>query len=398
MVDDLVQFLYSLVPFLEHHFWMALCSTSSSRHASVSVCWKQHAEPPHVGHKRSTKEAFDRNVQSTDGGDAEAERTEHGEKAHSLVQIRQGLSFPSVGKASEAKARRRPTMLVIPQSCAGSDFRKGRKEKEMVEKDLEVEGGGFCLLSRMGVRHAREDGYGVITDIDGNSKQAFFGVFDGHGGVAAVDFVSEKLGQNIIAAMAEAKKLHGEENHLEIAIREGYLTTDREFLSQGVSSGACAATVLLKDGELHAANVGDCRVVLSHKGVAIALTSDHSARREDERIRIESSGGFVSCRSGVWRIQDSLAVSRAIGDINLKEWIISEPEIKKLHVTQDCEFVIIASDGLWDKVTNQEAVDVVLRHNNKSMRSCKELVEISCSRGGRDDITVMVVDLQRFIG
>ena len=36
---------------------------------------------------------------------------------------------------------------------------------------------------------------------------------------------------------------------------------------QGVSSGACAASVLLKDGELHAANVGDCRVVLSRNGV-----------------------------------------------------------------------------------------------------------------------------------
>lgn len=58
---------------------------------------------------------------------------------------------------------------------------------------------------------------------------------------------------------------------------------------QGVSSGACAATVLLKDGELHAANAGDCRVVLSRNGVADVLTIDHRVNREDERLRIENS-------------------------------------------------------------------------------------------------------------
>lgn len=57
---------------------------------------------------------------------------------------------------------------------------------------------------------------------------------------------------------------------------------------QGVSSGACAATVLLKNGELHVSNVGDCRVVMSRKGIADALTTDHRPGREDERIRIES--------------------------------------------------------------------------------------------------------------
>lgn len=54
--------------------------------------------------------------------------------------------------------------------------------------------------------------------------------------------------------------------------------------------------------------------------------------------------------NGAWRVQGSLAVSRAIGDLHLKEWIISEPETKKLSLTSDCEFLIMASDGLWDKV------------------------------------------------
>lgn len=53
---------------------------------------------------------------------------------------------------------------------------------------------------------------------------------------------------------------------------------------------------------------------------------------------------------GLWRIQGSLAVSRGIGDRHLKKWVISEPETRILSIRPDCEFLILASDGLWDKV------------------------------------------------
>lgn len=53
---------------------------------------------------------------------------------------------------------------------------------------------------------------------------------------------------------------------------------------------------------------------------------------------------------GVWRIQGSLAVSRGIGDRNLKQWVTAEPETKSLKIKPECEFLILASDGLWDKV------------------------------------------------
>lgn len=56
---------------------------------------------------------------------------------------------------------------------------------------------------------------------------------------------------------------------------------------------------------------------------------------------------------GVWRIQGSLAVSRAIGDRHLKQWVTAQPETKILKIAPECEFVILASDGLWDKVQYQ---------------------------------------------
>uniref|UniRef100_A0A0E0DG94 protein-serine/threonine phosphatase n=1 Tax=Oryza meridionalis TaxID=40149 RepID=A0A0E0DG94_9ORYZ len=333
---------------------------------------------------------------------------------------------------STKAARGRPPRLVIPAAApvavarGGVDPFGGRETD--VATETEVKGEGFCLASRRGVRHAMEDGYGVITHhkIEGGSQLAFYGVYDGHGGRAAVDFVADKLGKNVVAAAAAATTMsrhqaagssspsqqrREEEDDVTAAIRAAYLTTDSEFLSQGVRGGACAATALVKDGELYVSNVGDCRAVLgSRGGVATALTSDHTPGREDERLRIESTGGYVSCGgSGVWRVQDSLAVSRAFGDAGVKQWVTCEPETARVSLTADgdCRFLVLASDGLWCKVSNQEAVDAVAAaaaagggsgvHVAGSTDPCKELVAMARSRGSRDDITVMVVDLQPFL-
>lgn len=339
-----------------------------------------------------------------------------------------------VAETKTAKAARgRPTRLAIPPPlpCAPGVDPFGAVEAELAT-ELEVQGEGFCLASRRGVRHAMEDGYGVVITDHGASQMAFYGVYDGHGGRAAVDFVADKLGKNVVAALTAAAaatstvtsqqhqrpeaasssttqpaKTSGDEqvDAVAAAIRAAYLTTDREFLTQGVRGGACAATALVKDGELFVANVGDCRAVLgSRSGIATALTSDHTAAREDERRRIESSGGYVSCgSSGVWRVQDCLAVSRAFGDASMKAWVTCEPEVSRRRLTPDCRFLVVASDGLWNKVSCQEAVDVVVSAPpggagaSSSVESCKDLVALARKRGSRDDITVMLVDLQRFI-
>ncbi|KAJ8476924.1 hypothetical protein OPV22_020651 [Ensete ventricosum] len=407
---DLAEFLCFLSCFLaylrqvvrKYFLVMDLCSKSPGLASPApALSWKRPAELAVVVNKRS-KESSDRRARPVEDvvpGGSKPVGT-FVEQVSSLpkqenVECEEKSGHPMVKFAANKmpRMRGRPARIAIPKPSADAAFAVADEEEDGVERESEVEGGDYCVISRKGHRHMMEDGYGVISNIHGDSKQAFFGVFDGHGGRAAVDFVSEKLGKNIVAALDEPEK---EENKAEMAIKAGYLTTDRDFLTQGVSSGACAATVLLRDGELHVANVGDCRVVLSRKGVADALTDDHRAGREDERNRIENSGGYVTCRNGIWRVQDSLAVSRAIGDLNMKEWIISEPETETVQLTPDCEFLILASDGLWDKVESQEAVDVVSRQSN-TIKSCRDLIEISCRRGNRDDITVMVIDLQKFI-
>ncbi|CAI9755969.1 unnamed protein product [Fraxinus pennsylvanica] len=287
-----------------------------------------------------------------------------------------------------AMSRKRPAQLVIPDYSGELDF--GDRGKKLDNKEFEVKGRDFFVASKKGSREVMEDRHAVMLDIAGDPTQAFFAVIDGHGGHAAADYVAENLGKNV------AYELQVVGNEVEAALRRAYSATDEQFLSKGENGGACAVGVLLKNGELYTANVGDCKAVLSRKGNAVTLTNDHRLiTREDECARIENSGGFLYFHNGVCRVNGSIAVSRAFGDIHLKDWIISEPEIVKFPLTSDCDFLILASDGLWDKISSQEAVDVVLREGNQ-MESCRKLVDISSGRGNNDDITILMINLNSF--
>jgi serine/threonine protein phosphatase PrpC len=246
--------------------------------------------------------------------------------------------------------RKRPQRLDIPLQLPGLNALFSAVEEAM---EVNVEDFHYAVSSKKGRREFMEDAHKAIVNVHGDSKQAFFGVFDGHSGRKASDFAAENIGKNIVDAMLGM----GDEtkNILEHAVKAGYLKTDAEFLKQEVGGGTACVTALIIDGNLVVSNAGDCRAVISRNGASEALTCDHRAGREDERQRIENLGGIVDLRHGVWRVQGSLAVTRAIGDSHMKEWITAEPETRKIEITSDCEFLILASDGLWDKVSNQSS-------------------------------------------
>jgi protein phosphatase 1L len=232
----------------------------------------------------------------------------------------------------------------------------------------------------------------------GESKKAFFGVFDGHGGAGAAEFAAKNLEKNVKTEVSK----RSEEEGIEEAVREGYLITDSEFLKKDIRGGTCCVTAFIHQGDLVVSNAGDCRAVLCQGGDAEALTVDHRPSLDDERERIESLGGYVDCYHGVWRVHGSLAISRAIGDGHLKKWVIAEPATKVFKIKPKCEFLILASDGLWDMVSNQEAVDIVRPlcvHADKpqALSACKKLVDLSLTRGSTDDISVMVIQLAQFL-
>ncbi|KAH7862497.1 hypothetical protein Vadar_005704 [Vaccinium darrowii] len=290
--------------------------------------------------------------------------------------------------------RNRPARLDIPVRNMG--FRCGSPVSPAVVVDpMEVEGEGYSVYCKKGRRQAMEDRYSTVVNLYGDSKQALFGVFDGHGGAKAAEFAAENLATNILDEV-EVR----DEKEIEEAVKSGYLLTDSDFLKEDLRGGSCCVTALIQNGNLVVSNAGDCRAVMSRGGVAEALTSDHRPSRKDEKHRIETLGGYVDCCRGVWRI-GSLAVSRGIGDRTLKQWVTAEPETRILRLESDLEFLILASDGLWDKVSNQEAVDIARPlcigiKNPELLAACKDLTALSISRGSTDDISVMLIHLGHF--
>lgn len=122
-------------------------------------------------------------------------------------------------------------------------------------------------------------------------------------------------------------------------------------------AGTTALIALLVNSNLVVANVGDSRgVMCDSKGNAIPLSFDHKPQQLKESKRIKEAGGFIAF-NGVWRVAGILATSRALGDYPLKykNFVIADPDILsfdlKYHKPQ---FIILASDGLWDTFTNEE--------------------------------------------
>eukprot|EP00899_Mesostigma_viride_P020090 jgi/Mesvir1/28082/Mv04673-RA.1 len=242
---------------------------------------------------------------------------------------------------------------------------------EMAMDEITIQGTTYGVSLQRGRRERLEDAYRAIPDVGGDPHTGFFAVFDGHGGSHAAEYASEHLVNNI---MHHFERTGGD---MEAAVRNGFLETDAGFLDLHVSSGASALTAIVHAGCIWVAGAGDCRAVMSAGGSACALSTDHRPGRPDERERIESRGGSVdNCGPGMWRVQGILGVSRAIGDAHLKDWVIAEPEIFQRELSDDCEFLMLATDGLWDMVSNQEAVDLVRPY------MCGAATESSCGASG----------------
>mmetsp|Transcript_24677 Transcript_24677/g.36360 ORF Transcript_24677/g.36360 Transcript_24677/m.36360 type:complete len:1256 (+) Transcript_24677:1756-5523(+) len=170
--------------------------------------------------------------------------------------------------------------------------------------------------------------------------------------------------------------------------------------------------------KLFIAHVGDCRAVLSESGIAVQLTMDHVPTNPVETDRIEAAGGWV--QNG--RVNGVLGVSRSFGDIMFKTYnpnektcqpivegdlgdvwrpsnqVVSMPECLELVIHPTYEFLILASDGLWEKCSCVEVVNFVRRRlfeHGDAQRAAKEMVAKVESQGGSDNTSVLVICLNQ---
>eukprot|EP00904_Undaria_pinnatifida_P005247 jgi/Undpi1/1852/HiC_scaffold_12.g05239.m1 len=179
----------------------------------------------------------------------------------------------------------------------------------------------------------------------------------------------------------------------------------------GFDCGATAVMGLLVDGKtLVVANAGDSRCVVSRKGVAVDMSTDHKPEDDLELARIEKAGGAVV--DG--RVQGNLNLSRAIGDLMYKadenltaeeQMITADPELRTLELTEEDEFMVLACDGVWNSLTSQETIDFVrtrLKDTGGDLplsKVCSDLCDACCAKTadgdgtGLDNVTAVIVEL-----
>ncbi|XP_010999843.1 PREDICTED: probable protein phosphatase 2C 11 isoform X1 [Populus euphratica] len=266
------------------------------------------------------------------------------------------------------------------------------------DPDAIFSGGGISFLngsrtakfnygysSFKGKRASMEDFYETrISEVDGQMV-AFFGVFDGHGGVRTAEYLKNNLFKNLSSHPDLIRDT-------KTAIVEAFRQTDADYLHEEKAhqkdAASTASTAVLLGDRLLVANVGDSRVVACRAGSAIPLSIDHKPDRSDERQRIEEAGGFIIW-AGTWRVGGVLAVSRAFGNKLLKPYVVAEPEIQEEEIG-GVEFIIVASDGLWNVLSNKDAVALV-QGIADAEAAARKLIQEAYARGSHDNITCVVV-------
>ncbi|KAK9110705.1 hypothetical protein Sjap_018765 [Stephania japonica] len=244
---------------------------------------------------------------------------------------------------------------------------------------------GFSLIKGK-ANHPMED-YHVAKFVNIKGKElGLFAIYDGHLGESVPAYLQKNLLSNIL----KEEEFFIDPNK---SIQKAYEQTDKAILSNSSDlgrGGSTAVTAILINGQkLWVANVGDSRAVISKSGKAIQMTTDHEP--STERGSIENKGGFVSNMPGdVPRVNGQLAVSRAFGDKSLKSHLRSDPDIKNAEINTNIDILILASDGLWKVMSNQEAVDIA-RKIKDPQKAAKQLTIEAVNRGSKDDISCIVI-------
>ncbi|XP_032580070.1 uncharacterized protein LOC116801952 [Drosophila sechellia] len=313
----------------------------------------------------------------------------------------------------------------IPESCAGSNSNSSSSSNSNSSSSSatgsSASTGNPSPCSSLGVnmrvtgqccqggRKYMEDQFSVAyqeSPITHELEYAFFGIYDGHGGPEAALFAKEHL---MLEIVKQKQFWSDQDEDVLRAIREGYIATHfamwreqekwpRTANGHLSTAGTTATVAFMRREKIYIGHVGDSGIVLGYQNKgernwrARPLTTDHKPESLAEKTRIQRSGGNVAIKSGVPRVvwnrpRDPmhrgpirrrtlvdeipfLAVARSLGDLwsynsRFKEFVVSpDPDVKVVKINPSTfRCLIFGTDGLWNVVTAQEAVDSVRKEH-----------------------------------
>ena len=292
-----------------------------------------------------------------------------------------------------------------------------------IENNIEIfgvfDGHGGKEVSQFVKRHFTEEFMNYYNSSGGNIKQSLSDTF-----LQMDKLMQTQNGKNELYELAKLSKEEDEQQNspslnsqADLLMRQAERQKSPE-INVAMSTGctACVCVIDEKNKKMYFANSGDSRVVLCKKGIAYPMSIDHKPELESEKNRITTAGGWIS----EGRIKGNLNLSRSLGDLEYKQnnnllpheqMITAFPDIVEENLTNDCEFIILGCDGIWDCLTNQEACDYVKKEIGKTLLPVKlsfilEMMMDSIiatdlynpSGVGCDNMTCMIVQFKKIRG
>jgi len=253
-----------------------------------------------------------------------------------------------------------------------------------------------------------EDQHTIEVHLTGLQDHSLVAVYDGHGGQFAAKFAGKTLVAEFLSSESVAEYNRSgfrETSLLEKALKETFVAVDEKLKTEadvqcGDCSGCTAICAVITPSHIVCASAGDSRGIMVTSGQVRALSEDHKPDGAIERERIESAGGCVSMR----RVDGDLAVARALGDFQYKDRpdlpvdrqkVTCVPDVRTTPRSSGDEVLVLACDGIWDVMSNQDCCDCVRQiyqeGETDSGLVCEELLDTCLTKGSRDNMSVVMV-------
>lgn len=224
-----------------------------------------------------------------------------------------------------------------------------------------------------------EDACSIVGEFAGPRTQ-MYGVFDGHGGKETSEYCAAHFHHLLAAQYAQS-------NDMRAALVAAIVEINSVAVGRWSYMGTTLAVAAIAEDTIYTANVGDTRLVLINEGIARRVSYDHKVSDGSEHQEVLNRGGNVV--NG--RVGGRLALSRAIGDGALADILSVVPYMTE-HKRTDDTWLIIACDGVWDVMSDQEAADL-LREADDPGVGARKIKDEALAKGSDDNVTVVCLRL-----
>ena len=271
------------------------------------------------------------------------------------------------------------------------DFSKKKSHEDKSQSSFQNSQNNYIFRSfsyqedkNLKYRQSMEDIGVMLPDFIPEKKYSLFGIFDGHGGNDVVKYIKNRLPEIIKTNITKNNNYDSIENNLTSSFHK--IDEELKFYDSE-HTGSTATILLFQDNIVYCANVGDSTAFIIYDNFIKKISIDHKCTDPKEEERILLSGGKITKN----RVMGQLVLSRCLGDLYCKKYGVSNiPDISVNKLEGNVKYVVVASDGVWDVVKENELLQ--LSKNRKNAEGfCKDLVKLAIDKDTKDNVSCIVI-------